>query len=119
MNDLPNALGGTMAGGSAFADRMRQLRGRFVERSRTDAEEVRAIRGHLKAGEPVSPEVLAHLFKTVHALAGAAGLFGFETVSEAALQVERILRAGETSAAEIAPSLAELGARLDEVIEAR
>jgi chemotaxis protein histidine kinase CheA len=119
MNDLPNALEGNMAGGSAFEERMRQLRGRFVERSRTDAEEVRAIRGHLKAGEPVSPEMLTHLFRTVHALAGAAGLFGFETVSEAALRVERILRAGETTTAEIAPSLAELGTRLDEVVQAR
>lgn len=76
----------------AFRDRMQDLQQRFVARTRQDAAILRSLRARWDSGEPLSGTLLKDLLHTVHGLSGAAGIFGFDTLSEAAHLLECSLR---------------------------
>jgi HPt (histidine-containing phosphotransfer) domain-containing protein len=75
-----------------FEARLVELRQRFVERTRRDGDTVRGLRTRLDAGEALAGDLLRDLTRTVHGLAGAAGVFGFDEISEAAHRAELNLR---------------------------
>jgi two-component system OmpR family response regulator len=64
-----------------------QLGGRFLRRLRTEASTLAEYRGTLSS-DPTSSVALAGLQSQAHKLAGAAGVFGFPTVSRAASLLE-------------------------------
>lgn len=83
---VPPALAAT------FQERMLALRTRFVERSREDGATIAALRARFEGGEAMEGDLARQMQRTVHGLSGAAGVFGFDAVSEAAHRVERCLR---------------------------
>lgn len=85
-------IGDLPTGAPAFADRLAALKLRFLDRSAQDAVAIRSLRDRLRHGEPLEGEVLRQLTHTAHGLSGAAGIFGFEAVSDAAHRVETVLR---------------------------
>lgn len=66
-----------------MTDPLEQLRALFIERCRTDLEQLRAL-------EPDHPDIGA----IAHRLAGAAGSFGYPEISEAASLVDDRARYG-------------------------
>ncbi len=90
MTDVGSA-GGAVAGAD-FQERMAVLRRRFVERTRQDGAIVRGLRDRMAAGETLVGDRLKEMQRTVHGLSGAAGVFGFDSISEAAHRVEWRLR---------------------------
>lgn len=80
------------ADGAVFLDRLAQLRRRFVERTQQDAIAIAALRDRWRRGEPLVGELLREMTRAAHGLSGAAGIFGFEAISEAAHRLERSLR---------------------------
>lgn len=75
-----------------FEARLIELRRRFVERTRRDGDVVRAFRARLERGETLTGEFHRDLTRTVHGLSGAAGVFGYDAISEAAHRAELCLR---------------------------
>ena len=70
---------------TAFDDRLRELRQRFIDRSRSDRD---ALAAALAADD--RPE----LQRLGHSLAGAGGLFGFPEISDAGQRLEDALDEG-------------------------
>lgn len=83
VDDVPNM---------SYEDRFAELRRRLLERLRRDAEQLSVLRRRFDGGEPLGGELLRDLRRAAHGLAGAASIFGFEVVSEAAHRVETCLR---------------------------
>jgi HPt (histidine-containing phosphotransfer) domain-containing protein len=75
-----------------FDARLLDLRRRFVERTRRDGETIRTLRTRWGAGETIAADQLRDLARIVHGLSGAAGVFGFDDISEAAHRAEMSLR---------------------------
>lgn len=71
------------------ADSLAELRGRFCERARGDAD---ALEIALAASDAERIEALAH------GLAGAAGLFGFTEIGQMAKAIDGRFAEGETPA---------------------
>ena len=67
---------------TAFDDRLRELRQRFIDRSRSDRDSLVAA---LAADDRLELQRLAH------SLAGAGGLFGFPEISDAGQRLEDAL----------------------------
>ncbi len=109
MNDLSE----TPTAGESFQIRMAELRRRFVDRSRRDADHVRALAERLARGEPLAGDLLRDLARTAHGLSGAAGVFGFDGISEAAHRLERCLRRQDGGVGDPRPLLAALEAELE------
>jgi HPt (histidine-containing phosphotransfer) domain-containing protein len=112
MNRLTDPAETASVAGQVFLDRLAHLRRRFVERAREDAAAFRALRDRRRAGEPLEGELLLTLTRRAHALAGSAGVFGFEPLSEAAHRLERMLRGPEAGEAELEPLFDRLDAEL-------
>jgi len=98
-----------------FEARLAELRLRFIERTRRDGDAVRGLRDRLAAGEPLAGDLLRDLCRTVHGLSGAAGVFGFDAISEAAHRAEVCLRAMDGPPGDPAPLLDALEAQLETV----
>jgi len=82
----------TAAVNTDFEARLIELRRRFVERTRRDGETVARLCARWDRGEPLAGDLLRDLSRTVHGLSGAAGVFGFDEISEAAHRAEMSLR---------------------------
>lgn len=95
-----------------FEARLVELRQRFIERTRRDGETIRRLRARYAAGEALGGELLRDLCRTVHGLAGAAGVFGFDDISEAAHRAEIALRNLDGPPEDPQPLLDALEARL-------
>lgn len=107
------------AGNDVFQERMAALKRRFVERAREDAAALAALQDEIadqleRGGN--DRDLHRRLVRLVHGLAGAAGIFGYEAISETAFQCELKLRHDDAVTAGIGPDLARLTARLTEVI---
>lgn len=113
MNEVSEMPTATVLGEDSFQLRMAELRRRFVERSRRDAEHVRMFAVRLGRGEPLAGDLLRDLARTAHGLSGAAGVFGFDAISEAAHRLERCLRRLDGEIGDPHPLLATLEAELD------
>lgn len=100
----------------AFRDRMQDLQRRFITRTRQDAGILRALRARWDGGEDLSGALLKDLLHTVHGLSGAAGIFGFETLSEAAHLLECSLRCSEGEAGDPRAAFDRLDAALDALL---
>ena len=96
----------------SFEVRFAELRQRFVERLRRDGEAVAGLRGRLDAGEPLAGELLRDLCRMAHGLSGAASIFGFDVVSEAAHRLEQCLRRYADAPADPLPLLDALQAEI-------
>jgi response regulator RpfG family c-di-GMP phosphodiesterase len=83
----------------------------FLRRLRSDAAALAVFRAELRQ-EPGAAVVLKGLQTCVHKLAGAAGMFNFQAVSDAASALETIIETGSSSHT---PSSVE--AKLDELLE--
>jgi CheY-like chemotaxis protein len=68
------------------AIRLESLRSVFVQRIKGDAALLASFRSSL--GEQASPAIVSQIRKIAHGLAGAAGLFGFDQISNAAAALE-------------------------------
>lgn len=97
---------------ATFQERMLALRVRFVDRSRQDGATIAALRARLEGGEALDGDLARQMQRTVHGLSGAAGVFGFDAVSEAAHRVERCLRRLEGAIEDPRPFLDALEAEL-------
>ncbi|NLH79500.1 MAG: Hpt domain-containing protein [Phyllobacteriaceae bacterium] len=113
MNDVPEVSTAEVAGEETFQARMTELRRRFVERTRRDADLVRTFTSRLERGEPLAGDLLRDLARTAHGLSGAAGVFGFEAISEAAHRLERRVRRLDGDVGDPRPMLATLEAELE------
>ncbi|MCA0433268.1 MAG: Hpt domain-containing protein [Proteobacteria bacterium] len=67
---------------------MADLRVRFIERTRRDADVVRELRERWDLEGYGSTAVVKEIARTVHSLSGAAGVFGFNAISDAAHRAE-------------------------------
>lgn len=93
MTDLSDTTATAPGAGTDFQERLMHLRRRFVERTRQDGATIRRLRAEGLHGVPLAGDLLRDLQRTVHGLSGAAGVFGFDSISDAAHRVERRLRA--------------------------
>ena len=107
MNDISTTQIDAASGNRVFEDRMRQLRARFVERSRTDLVQIRELRRRMAAGDS-----RRDLLRIVHALSGAAGIFGHDEISAVAFRVELELRRSEGTPGAVDTGLDDLEALL-------
>ncbi len=88
------------------AIRLESLRTVFVQRAKDDAASLASCRAALD--EDPSPATIAQIRKVAHGLAGSAGLFGFEQISDDAAAVEEAVvarLAGYGTAADMAHAL--------------
>lgn len=92
MTDIFHTAAVPTAEAETFRERMRALRVRFVERSRQDGAAIAALRARLEVGEGLEGDLARQLQRTVHGLSGAAGVFGFDSISDAAHRAELCLR---------------------------
>jgi HPt (histidine-containing phosphotransfer) domain-containing protein len=90
---------------SEFDEAMTAIKQRFVDRCRTDRDQLRAHR----EGSPLAPETLQTI---IHRMAGAAGIFGFMEVSTLAAVLDEDLAQGGD-----ATRLPELIASLDATVQ--
>lgn len=97
---------------AVFLDRLAHLRRCFVERTRRNAAAFRALRDRWQNGEPLTGELLEALRRMAHGLAGAAGVFGFDAVSDAAHRLQDALRAPDPSSIDPTPLFDALEAEL-------
>lgn len=111
MNDIPPTAP-SPATTANFEARFIELRQRFIERTCRDGATIRDLRARLDGGEPLSGDLLRDLCRTVHGLAGAAGVFGFEDISEAAHRAEISLRRLDAAPPDPRPLLDALDAHL-------
>lgn len=101
--------------GDVFLDRLAQLRGRFIDRTRQDATTIRLLRERWQGGEPLAGELLELLKRMTHGLAGAAGVFGFDAVSDAAHRLEGVLRVPDPASSDPSPLFDDLEAELSAI----
>ena len=73
---------------------------------------VRAVRSALAGGLPVAEPSLRDLLFVMHRLSGAAGVFGFASLSDAARRLESAILQGDGSHSTIGDLLAELDSEL-------
>jgi HPt (histidine-containing phosphotransfer) domain-containing protein len=81
--------------------RLDQFNQDFARRLETEARALQAVREELRAAADLSV-ILEKLEQRAHKLSGAAGIFGFQAVSEAAATLEEgvaLRRAGEATPA--------------------
>lgn len=116
MTDIALSAASNALDTDAFRDRMQDLQQRFVTRTRQDAGILRALRARWDGGEDLSGALLKDLLHTVHGLSGAAGIFGFETLSEAAHLLECSLRCPEGDADEPRAAFDRLDAALSALL---
>ncbi len=72
--------------------RLETMRTVFVRRARNDAAQLAACRP--APGMPADPPTLSRIREIAHGLAGAAGMFGFERISNDAAALEETIAAG-------------------------
>jgi HPt (histidine-containing phosphotransfer) domain-containing protein len=71
-------------------DKLNQLRRRFLERCRANLPALQA--GNAMFGRPREERQQQDFLGLVHSLAGTAGIFGFPEISNAAIDLEAVLR---------------------------
>jgi HPt (histidine-containing phosphotransfer) domain-containing protein len=95
---------------AAIKARMIDLAARFVVRSASDLELMRASLAKLSSGDAAGLEEIRHL---AHRMCGTGATLGFEALSDCALQVEKLadeLSTGPAGAAQIGTIEAALNA---------
>jgi HPt (histidine-containing phosphotransfer) domain-containing protein len=70
-------------------DKLNQLRQRFLERCKANLPALQA--GHLLL-DGASGDEQKDFLALVHSLAGAGGMFGFQEISDSAIELETVLR---------------------------
>jgi len=78
-----------------FAERQAQLRGKFVRRTQEEADTLLALVAKLDT--PEGAEAQAGIHHIVHRLAGGAGVFGLDELTQPAIQVEDLIDASAVS----------------------
>ncbi len=71
-------------------DKLNQLRQRFLERCRANLPTLQA--GNAMFGRPREEGQRKDFLALVHSLAGTGGIFGFPQISNAAMDLEAVLR---------------------------
>lgn len=75
-----------------LTDRLKQLGDEFLKRTRDELLLLRAQLPQARAGQA---DALLEVQRIAHRISGSGALLGFKTMSEAAMQIERILRRAE------------------------
>lgn len=98
----------------AARDRIEKLRLLFIDRSRGHLVQIRELlEKRQTAGEQEAVD--ADLVQLAHSLAGTSGIFGFQSLGEAAVKVEATLRETGHSEADFAQAIDELIDQLNEL----
>ena len=96
----------------AARERIDQLRGLFIERSKGHLTQIRQLladRLEVSDHQTVDAELIALL----HSLVGASGIFGYQELGEAAFRLENTLREANHSKTEFDQATADLIAHLN------
>jgi chemotaxis protein histidine kinase CheA len=72
-----------------FEDRLKQLSGQYLLRTR---EELALLRAQIPQAHLGQPEALLEMQRYAHRISGSGAMLGFKAISDAMSQVERILR---------------------------
>jgi len=88
--------GGAEGAAESFESLLGGLRDEFIASIRTRAESVNWLAAELRQTEAPSA-ILTRLAREAHTLKGSAGTFGFPEIGEAAAEVERAARDGNSS----------------------
>ncbi len=70
-------------------DRLKQLGGQYLLRTR---EELALLRAQIPQARQGQPEALLEILRYAHRIAGSGAMLGFKAISDAMAQVERMLR---------------------------
>lgn len=89
----------------SYEARFAELRQRFLERLQRDADLLSGLRRRIDTGEPLVGDLLRDLRRAAHGLSGAASIFGFDVVSEAAHRLETCLRGTDDASVDPLPFL--------------
>lgn len=82
-----------------LSDRLKQLAGQFLVRTR---EELLLLRAQVPPAQQGNREALLEMQRLAHRISGSGAMLGFKAISQSARQIENVLRR-----AELAPGAAE------------
>jgi HPt (histidine-containing phosphotransfer) domain-containing protein len=92
-------------------DPLAELTDRFIERTRADASRIRSLAAAMS--QPSSP-AYCEIRQLIHRMAGSAGTFGFDELSERAAKLDAVMNAGSADIdlirSRLTPVLAEIDA---------
>ena len=91
----------------AARDRIEQLRLLFIDRSKGHLTQIQQLLVERQTASEL-PAADANLVKLAHSLVGTSGIFGFQSLGEAAFKVESILREAEFSETDFDQAIAVL-----------
>ncbi|MGC3979926.1 MAG: Hpt domain-containing protein [Steroidobacteraceae bacterium] len=81
-----------------FSDKLKQLEGQYLVRTR---EELALLRAQVPASLQNDLAALQEMQRLAHRINGSGAMLGFKLISEAAAQVERILRRADPVPSEL------------------
>lgn len=72
-----------------LSDRLKELGGQYLLRTR---EELALLRAQLSLARQGQPEAIQEMQRYAHRISGSGAMLGFKIISDATAQIERILR---------------------------